>query len=80
MGSDLSANRWKRAYFSKKVNDLSPLLKGNVNLAKMEGLTFLRRGDLHDVVSQTHVFAKAVTDIVDRTICFDVWVSCKTVH
>lgn len=42
--------------------------------------TFLSGGDLDDVVSQTHVLAKAVTDIVDRTICIFVGVRSHAIH
>lgn len=42
--------------------------------------TFLSWGDLDDVVSQTHVFAKAVTDVIDRTICIFVGVCSHAIH
>lgn len=42
--------------------------------------TFLSWGDLDDVVSQTHVFAKAVTNIIDRTICIFVGVRSHAIH
>lgn len=42
--------------------------------------TFKSWGDLDDVVSQTHVFAKAVTNIIDRTICIFVGVCSHAIH
>lgn len=42
--------------------------------------TCLSRWDLDDVVSQTHVFAEAVTDIVDRTIWIFVGVRSHAIH
>lgn len=42
--------------------------------------TFLGWGDLDDVVSQTHVFAKAVTNIIDRTIWIFVGVRSHAIH
>lgn len=42
--------------------------------------TFVNWGDLDDVVSQTHVFAKTVADVIDRTICIFVGVRGGAVH
>lgn len=43
-------------------------------------LTFCRRWDLDNVISQTHVFAKAVSDVVDGAVLLDVRVRRQSVH
>lgn len=43
-------------------------------------LTFLCRWNLDDVISQTHVFTKAVTDVIDCAICIYVGVGSQPVH
>lgn len=42
--------------------------------------TFLCRRDLDDVVRQTHVFAEAVSDVVERTVCVNVGMRCDSVN
>lgn len=43
-------------------------------------LTSLCRWDLDDIVSQTHVLAEAVANVVDRTVCFNVGVRCDPIN
>lgn len=62
--------------FLKNITLLTLSRWGKVNLDS----TFLGWGDLDDVVSQTHVFAKAVTNIIDRTIWIFVGVRSHAIH
>lgn len=43
-------------------------------------LTFCRRWDLDNVISQTHVFAKAVSNVVDGAVLLDVRMCSQSVH
>lgn len=43
-------------------------------------LTFRNRWDLNNVISQTHVLAKAVANVVERAISFSVGVGGHPIH
>lgn len=49
-------------------------------MAKTLNLTFCRRWDLDNVISQTHIFAKAVSNVVDGAVLLDMGVCSQSVH